>query len=104
MTRHFTQVGLFNIIQVLTGRGGQPFTHLFIGQDLVLQNAHFGQRFTARGTASRRHHGKHIPAGDGGEVGETGEALEGAGELLVVAVFAHFVFSLQGDVSGMKSE
>jgi hypothetical protein len=37
-------------------------------------------------------------------VGETGEALEGAGELLVVAVFAHFVFSLQGDVSGMKSE
>lgn len=52
MTRHFTQVGLFNIIQVLTGRGGQPFTHLFIGQDLVLQNAHFGQRFTARGTAA----------------------------------------------------
>ena len=32
-------------------------------------------------------HGEHIPAGDGGEVREAGETLEGAGELLVVVVF-----------------
>ena len=52
----------------------------------MLQDAHLRQRFTARG-AARRHHGEHVPAGDGVEVREAGEALEGAGELLIVIVF-----------------
>ena len=34
-------------------------------------------------------HGEHVPAGDSGEVRETGETLEGAGELLIRNVFLH---------------
>ena len=77
VARHFTQVSLFDVIQIFLCRCGQPFAHSFIGKELVLQDAHFRQRFPARGTTAGRHHGKHVPAGDGGEMREAGEALEG---------------------------
>ena len=63
----------------------------------MLQDAHLRQRFTARGAAAGRHHGKHVPAGDGGEVREAGETLEGAGELLIVIVFHEVLVSESAD-------
>ena len=43
----------------------------------MLQDAHLRQRLAARGAAAGRHHGEHVPAGDGGKVREAGETLEG---------------------------
>ena len=63
----------------------------------MLQDAHLRQRFTARGAAAWRHHGEHVPAGDGGEVREAGEALEGAGELLIIIVFHEVLVSESAD-------
>jgi hypothetical protein len=62
----------------------------------MLQYAHFASA-SPRGTAAWRHHGEHIPAGDGGEVREAGETLEGAGELLVVVVFHEVLVSESAD-------
>ena len=86
MARHFTQVGLLNVVQIFVCRRRQPFTHFFIGQDLMLQDAHLRQRFTARRcrlAASWRIMSQLAME----ERCESGEALEGAGELLIVIVF-----------------
>ncbi|MNP45999.1 hypothetical protein D3C76_1399670 [compost metagenome] len=69
---HLPQVRLLDVVKIFAFSASQPFTHFFIGENLMLQHAHFCQRFTARLTPVRRHHGKHIPASDGGKVRETG--------------------------------
>ncbi len=84
---HLPQVGLFDVIQIFAFGITQPVGHLCIGQDLVLQDAQLCQRFASRGTAACGHHGKHVPTGNGGEVREAGETLEGTGELLIIILF-----------------
>jgi hypothetical protein len=43
----------------------------------MLQNAKLSQRFAAGRAAAGRHHGEHVPAGDGGEMRKAGKALKG---------------------------
>ena len=89
LTLHFTQVGLLDVVEVLLAGFLQPLAHFFIGQDLMLQHAELRQRFAPGGAATRRHHRKHIPASDGGEMRKARQALKGTGKLLIRRIFSH---------------
>ena len=89
LTLHLPQIGLLDVVEVLLAGFLQPLAHFFIGQDLMLQHAELRQRFAPGGAATRRHHRKHIPASDGGEMRKARQALKGTSKLLIRRIFSH---------------